>query len=118
MVCQERDVFRPLPECWNLDRKYIEPVVEVFTKAAGRRFLLQVTIGRPNDPHIRYPRAVLADAFVTLHLQDAEQFALQFQRNFPDFIEENRPALGRLETSGAVFDRPGKSAARVAKEFA
>src|SRR6185369_2773416 len=47
----------------------------------------------------------------------AEQFALQFQRNFPDFIKENRPAFSRLETSGAVLDRPGKSAARMAEKF-
>src|SRR6267142_5800884 len=118
MPCQERDVIRPLSQCGDLDWKYIEPVVEVFAKAARRNFLLQVTIGRAYDTHIRKPRPVLAHTLVTLFLQDTEQFALQFQRNFPDFIEENRPAFSRLETSGAVFDRPGKSATRVAKEFA
>src|SRR5260221_940825 len=118
MLCQERDVICPLSQCGDLDRKYIEPIVEVFTKAARRDFLLQVTIGRADDPHIRKPRPVLAHALVTLFLQDTEQFALQFQRNCSDFIEENRPAFSRLETSGAVFDRPGKCAARESEEFA
>src|SRR5712671_3055900 len=113
MLCQEHDVICPLSQCWDLDRKHIEPIVEVFTKAARRNFLLQVTIGCSDDPDIREPRPILAYALVTLLLQDAEQFALQSHRNFTDFIQENRPAFSRLETSGAVFDRPGKSAARV-----
>src|SRR6058998_3164597 len=118
MLCQNGDVIRPLSQWWDLNREHIEPVVKVFTKAARRHFLLQVPIGRSDDPHIREPRPVLAHALVTLLLQDAEQFALQFQWNFSDFIEENRPSFSRLETSGAVLDRPGKSTARVAEEFA
>src|SRR5882672_7947648 len=81
MPCQERDVVCPLSQCGDLDRKHIEPVVEVFTKAARRDFLLQVTIGRAYDPHIRKPRPVLAHTLVTLFLQDAEQFALKFPWN-------------------------------------
>src|SRR5882672_800339 len=118
MLCQQRDVICPLSQWWDLNRKHIEPVVKVLTKAARHHFLLQVTIGRSDDPHIREPRPVFAHALVTLLLQDAEQFALQFQRNFSNFIEENRPSFSRLETSGAVLDRPGKSTARVAEEFA
>src|SRR5260370_3100820 len=102
-------------QCRSLNGKPMEPIEKVFTKAARRHFLLQVTIGRSDDPHVREPRPVLAHALVTLLLQDAEQFALQFQWNLSDFIEENRPAFSRLEPSGAVFDRPGKSPARVAK---
>src|SRR5260370_32791884 len=105
-------------QCRSLNGKPMEPIEKVFTKAARRHFLLQVTIGCSDDPHIREPRPVLAHALVTLLLQDAEQFALQFQGDFSDFIEENRPSVGRLETSGAVFDGPRKSTARVAEEFA
>src|SRR5882762_169925 len=118
MLCQKGDVICTLSQCGDLNRKHIEPVVKVFTKAARRHFLLQVTIGRSDYPHIREPRPILADALITLLLQDSEQFALQFQGNFSDFIQENRPALCRLETSGTVLDRPGKSTARVPKEFA
>src|SRR2546427_1302269 len=109
MLCQNGDVICPLSQWWDLNRKHIESVVKVFTKAARRHFLLQVPIGRSDDPHIREPRPVLAHALVTLLLQDAEQFALQFQRNFSDFIEENRPSFSRLETSGAVLDPPVKA---------
>src|SRR5437016_13971277 len=80
MLCQNGDVIRPLSQWWDLNRKHIESVVKVFTKAARRHFLLQVPIGRSDDPHIREPRPVFAHALVTLLLQDAEQFALQFQR--------------------------------------
>src|SRR2546428_10976247 len=116
MLCQNGDVIRPLSQWWDLNRKHIESVVKVFTKAARRHFLLQVTIGRSDDPYSREPRPVLAHALVTLLLQDAEQFALQFQGDLSDFIEENRPAFCGLETSGAVLDCPGKSTARMAEE--
>src|SRR5712672_3114183 len=118
MLCQNGDVIDPLSQWWDLNRKHIEPVVKVFTKAARRHFLLQVTIGCSDDPHIREPRPILAHALVTLLLQDAEQFALQFQGDLSDFIEENRSAVSCLKTSGAVFDGPRKSTARVAEKFA
>src|SRR5437899_4386380 len=102
MLCQNGDVICPLSQWWDLNRKHIESVVKVFAKTARRHFLLQVPIGRSDDPHIREPRPVLAHALVTLLLQDAEQFVLQFQRNFSDFIEEIVPP-------SAVSKRPARS---------
>src|SRR6266568_6004094 len=63
MLCQNGDVIRPLSQWGDLNRKHIESVVKVFTKAARRHFLLQVPIGRSDDPHIREPRPVLAHAY-------------------------------------------------------
>src|SRR5208283_4994688 len=118
MPCQNRDVFRPLLQTGDLDRKHIKPVVDVFTKVTYGHFVLQVTISRADNPHIRKPRSVLAHTFVTLLLQDTEKFTLHIQRNFSDFIEKKSPAFSSLETPGAVLDRSSKCALRVAKEFA
>ena len=60
----------------------------------------------------------LADAFVIFFLQNAQQFALQFQRHFTDFVQKKRSAFRRLETSGAIFNRSSERAARVAEKFA
>lgn len=51
-------------------------------------------------------------------LQDAEQFALQVQGDFADFIEEKRSTLGRLKAFRTIFDGPGKSAVDVSEKFA
>ena len=118
MAGQQRDVIQPFLQWQDLNGKDIEPVVEVFTEPAGRDVFFQVAIGRGNDPHIRAARAVLADAFVTFLLQDAEQFALQVQGDFADFIEEQGAARSRLETTGAVIDGTGKGTARVAEKLA
>ena len=53
-----------------------------------------------------------------LFLQDAQQFALDFQGNFPNLVQEKGSALGCFKAAGAVLDRPGKGAFDVAKEFA
>jgi hypothetical protein len=57
-------------------------------------------------------------ALVRFFLQHAEQFALQVQRHFADFDKKNGPAFGGFETAGALFDRPGESAARVTEKSA
>src|SRR4051812_22426717 len=118
MPRQKRDVLCPLLEAGNLNGEYIEPIVEIFAKAAGRHLLLQVTICRADDTHIGESRAVFPHSLVTFLLQDAEKLALQIQRDLADLIEKDRPSLRHLETAGAVFDGPGKSAARVTEKLA
>jgi hypothetical protein len=61
----------------SFDRKDIQSVVQVFAKAACR-----------DDPHICVPGFLLSHAFVTFLLQNAQQFALHFQRDFADLVQE------------------------------
>jgi hypothetical protein len=42
-------------------------------------------------------RAIVADALVFALLQDAQQLALQVERNLADFVEEDRAAVSELE---------------------
>src|SRR6185369_11487643 len=51
-------------------------------------------------------------------LQDTQQLGLHRQRQFADFIEEQRAAVGQLETTGFVLQRASERAARMAEEFA
>jgi hypothetical protein len=71
--------------------------------------LLQVAIGGGNHPHVGTTGAIFADALVRFFLQHAEQFTLQVQRHFADFVEKIGPAFGGFEAAGAVFDSPGES---------
>ena len=58
------------------------------------------------------------DALEILLLQHAEQFGLQAQVDFADFIEHERAAVGRFEAPDALAVRAGERAAFVAEQFA
>ena len=63
-------------------------------------------------------RGPFAEPFKLALLQDAQQFGLQVQRHFADFIKENRAAVGQFEFAGTVCNRPGEGAFAVTEEFA
>ena len=63
-------------------------------------------------------RTLLADALDLAFLQHAEQLALLLQRDLADLVEEQRAAVGELETADAVAQSAGEGASLVAEEFA
>src|SRR5260221_14508629 len=93
-------------------------MIKVFAKAACCDLFLQGPISGRDDPHIRAPRLLLSHPFITFLLQNAQQFALQFQRNFTHLVQEQGSAGGCLKTANPVFDRTRKRASRMAEEFA
>src|SRR6266850_5549843 len=101
MLCEQRDVIYAVPERRHLNREDVQPVKKIFAEPARCCFILQVAICRRDDSNLGYPGSVVADALISLFLQDAKQLALHLQSHFPDFIEENCPAMGGLERAGA-----------------
>jgi hypothetical protein len=61
---------------------------------------------------------VAADPFVGAFLHGAQQFGLQFQGQFADFVEKERAAVGAGERAVALAGRAGERAALVAEKFA
>jgi hypothetical protein len=53
-----------------------------------------------------------------MFLQDAQEFYLRLQEQFPDFIEEDSAAVGEFEASDPPLDRTGEGSFEVAEEFA
>jgi hypothetical protein len=53
-----------------------------------------------------------------LFLQNTQQLHLRLKRKFPDFVEENRAAVGQLEAADPPLDRSGKSSPEMTEEFA
>src|SRR5439155_22799747 len=95
-----------------------EPVVEVLAKTPGGHFGFQTAIGSGNDTHVDPSGALLADALVLSLLQNAEQFALQVERDFAHFVEKKRAAIRGFETARAVFHGAGERAFGMAEELA
>src|SRR5882672_7198147 len=118
MPGQLRNVIHAVSERHYMNRKDVQPVIEIFAKMARRSFLLEVAIARRDGPHIRHACAVLPDALVAFLLEDSKKFALHLQRNFADFVQENGAALRGFKASRAIFDRAGERATHVAEEFA
>ena len=71
-----------------------------------------------SDAHVDPPALVLAHAPDLPLLQRAQQLDLHAGRDLADFVEQQRPAVGRLEQARAVLRRAGERAARVAEELA
>src|SRR2546421_5634815 len=96
----------------------IEAEIKIFPEAAVFVGGLKVSISGGHDAHIDL-RAVVAtnraDFFV---LQYAQQFRLQLEGQFADFIEEDGAPAGSVEQSGLGPDGASKSTFLVAKEFA
>src|SRR5439155_1569060 len=58
---------------------------------------LEVRVGRGDEAHVDLDRAVGADRGDALVLDDPEQFGLETEGHLTDLVEEERPAVGRLE---------------------
>ena len=102
----------------RLDRKHVEPEIQVLAKPAALHLLLEVAVGGGDHAHVDGAGALLADALEIALLQHAQQLALQLQRNFADLVEKQRAAVGELEAADAVAHRAGEGALDVAEELA
>ena len=106
VVGEQRQIFLPLPQRRHLHGKNAEPIVQVLTKAPGRRLGAQIPIGRRHDTDIDAPRPLLADPFKLSLLQNTEQLRLQLQRDLADLVEKQRPVLGQFGPTGPALQGP------------
>src|SRR5215510_4511934 len=108
MLGDDHDVFVPLTQRRNYDRHDIEPIKKVFSKSPLRHFLSQVLLCRTHQADIHVNRVVSADSFKLPLLKYSQQFHLDDRRDFPDFIEKQRPSMCQLEPSTPLPQRPRK----------
>ncbi len=118
LVHQQRNIFDPLTQWRHFNREHVEAVVQVFAEGADFNHAFEVFVGRGNDPHIGALGLVAAHALKGPLLQYTQQLDLHRQRHIADFIEEQRTAIGQLETPGAAGDGPGKGALLMTKQLA
>jgi hypothetical protein len=58
------------------------------------------------------------ESFELLLLNNAQNLRLQFDRQFADFVEKERAAIGRLKAAHFGRNRPRKRATLIAEQFA
>ena len=99
MISQKHHVRLPLPQGGDEDGKDIQSIEEILSKGAICNRLLQVDVGRGDDPNIDHPWFLAAESFDLSCLQYAQKFDLHRRGEFADFVEEDRAPVGALESS-------------------
>ena len=101
---QQRDVFAPISQRWDLDGDDVQAIIEVLPKAVLPAHLLKVVFRRCDHAAIDGDRRVRTQAFDPPFLQDAQEFDLQRARHALDFVEKQCPLLRVLDLADAALD--------------
>ena len=96
-IHQRKDVFFAIAQRRDEDRDDRQAIVKILAEVAFAHGFFQIAIGRGDDAHIHLHVAHAADAADDLVFQHAQQLGLQQRREFADFIEEQRAAVGHFE---------------------
>src|SRR5579863_5054867 len=114
-VHEQRDVVDSLAERRAPNRKDREAKVEVFAKGPGLDALGQVFVGRGEHTNVDVDDVLAAHPRDLARLYRSEHFGLCHDVHVPDFVEEERAAMGLLEEASTPEQRAGECAALVAK---
>src|SRR5271165_3358234 len=117
MLHQQRNVLPPLAQWGNPDWEDIQPVEKI-----GAEFLLlhqgtEISIGGGDQTRVRGEGARTAQAFELALLQHAQQFGLEFERNFANLIQEYGSPIGQLKAADALRDGAGEGAPLMSEQF-
>src|SRR5690606_13463515 len=100
------------------DGKHVQAIEKVLAERAAGDRLLEVAVSRRDDEDVAADRRMTADALENALLQDAQQLDLHGQAHVADLVQEERAALGNLETTFACSDSPREGALLVAEQLA
>src|SRR5262249_49832618 len=115
---ERRDVLGPLAQRWQLDRKDVQPIVEIVAESVLLNHPEQVPVGRSDYAHVHLDRPRAPEALEFLLLQDPQELRLELEGNLADLVEEERPPVGNFEPADLLPDRPGEGAPLVTEELA
>ena len=93
MPRQEQHIPRSLAQRRHLNRKHIQPVIQILSKRPILHRYTKRPIGRCNHAHIH------SDLITTPHgtnaslLQNTQQTHLHIQRHIPDLIQKQRTPI-------------------------
>ena len=98
-VDEERDVFLAIPQAGHGDIDDIEPVEEVVAEFAFADHFFEALVGGGDEADVGLEGLVAADALEDAGIEGAQDFDLGVGVDLADLIEEERAAVGLLETA-------------------
>src|SRR4051794_30452553 len=101
VVGQQRNVFPALGERRDVELDHVQPVVEVFAEFTRGNALLQLPVRGGDDAHIHIEALVRAYGADLALFERSQELHLERQWHVADLIEEQGPALRRLEEAPA-----------------
>src|SRR6185503_4408241 len=96
---------------------YLETIKKIFAKCPDLGFLYEVLIGCRDHSHIDSHRSIGTYRSHFATLQYAQEFGLQRQPNFADFVEKYCATIGKLKHAGAGCMSACECATGMTKEF-
>src|SRR3984893_16894305 len=114
---QHQNVVLTFAQRGNLDREYVQPVVEVRAKCPVCHGCFQIAISCRYYADIDFNRLRATDALEFTFLQHPQKCNLSVQRHLADFVEEYGSSVRQFKSTEAALHRPGERALFVAKEF-
>ena len=96
----------------------VDTVEQIASEGASGHELLNISVGRRDDPDVHPDRATHASDRLNLStLEEPEEMGLHLQAHFRDLVEEDRAPVRRLEPPHAIAVGAGEASARVPEEF-
>jgi hypothetical protein len=117
MLRQRPDLFRSLTERRDVEGDHVDPIIEIFPEELIRDERLEVPVRRRDDPYIHGDWFAPADSPEREVLEHMEQLGLEGQREFADFVEEDRALVRDLEGAQLATERAGEGALLMSEQL-
>ena len=104
------NIPRPVAQGGQPQGEHVKPVKQVFAEPPGFHFGRKVPIGGCHHPHINLDRTGRAQRQNFAFLQSAQQLGLQRQRQFANFVEQQRALVSGAEQAFPGVGRAGERA--------
>src|SRR6266404_2167100 len=115
---EQRNIACSFAKRRKQDGKNVQPIIQVHAEPPFGYHLLKILICRGNYPHIDSSRLRTPDSFELLLLNHAQELGLKLDRQFANFIEEKRTAIGGLKATYSMCQGSSEGASLMSKEFA
>ena len=102
----------------QLDAEDIQAVEEILAEAAPPHSVLQILVGRSDDPHVRLPLPSRPQPVEPLRLDEPEQCDLDPLIDSADLVEQDGASTRLLELAGVGLPRPRERPLLVSEQLA
>ena len=106
---EKTDIVPALAQWRQLDRKDVEPVIEILAEFSFLRCLLKIPIGGGDDANVDLLRPRAAHRLKLPFLKDAEQLHLKLYRQLPISSRKIVPPSARAKRPSRFFVAPVKA---------
>jgi hypothetical protein len=118
VVDEQRNIACSFAKRRKQDGKNVQPIIQVHAESPFCYHLFKILICRGYYPHIDSSRLRTSESFELLLLNHAQELRLKLDRQFANFIEEKRTAIGGLKATYSMCQGSSKGASLMSKEFA